>query len=194
MLSPVESELERGVFMNEIKIWYFLNYPHVVKLHGTCHVGRPFFVCELASNGILTDFTAREEREGRRVLWQKLHEVALGLHFLYERNVTHGDLKGNNILVGADGTAELTDIGLSSMLTSSAKLTPVVGTKLEICDGKRPMFEWGQRLVMRAVPFRPKCLSDEQWELIQKRRVFEPSQRPEAALVVEKLKQSRKWS
>jgi serine/threonine protein kinase len=127
MLGPVDNEVERGVFMNEIKIWFYLNYPHVVKLHGACHVGRPFFVCEFASNGILTDFIAREERDGRHVLWQKIYEVALGLHFLHGRNVTHGDLKGNNILVGADGTAKLTDFGLSSMLTSSAEPTPVVG-------------------------------------------------------------------
>ncbi|KAG7381596.1 Leucine-rich repeat serine/threonine-protein kinase 2 [Phytophthora pseudosyringae] len=226
MLSPVESEMERGVFMNEIKIWYFLNYPHVVKLHGACHVGRPFFVCELASNGILTDYTAREEREGRRVLWQKLHEVALGLHFLHERNVTHGDLKGNNILVGADGTAKLTDFGLSSMLTSSTEPTPVAGTigalrwkapevlsgasvssyaadiysfGMSIIEAATHALPWGNQMPdsavryhvvkMRALPPRPECLSDEQWELVEKMCAFEPAQRPEVALVVEKLKQ-----
>ncbi|GMF34286.1 unnamed protein product [Phytophthora lilii] len=225
MLNPVDSEMERSIFMNEIKIWYYLNYPHVVKLHGACHVGRPFFVCEFASNGILTDFIVKEENSGRHVLWQKLYEVALGLHFLHERNVTHGDLKGNNILVGADGTAKLTDFGLSSMLTSSAEPTPVVGTTgavrwkapeilsgasgasyaadiysfgMSIIEAATHALPWGNQMPdsavryhvvkMRALPNRPARLTDEQWELIQNMCAFEPSQRPEIVVVVERLK------
>ncbi|KAK1933543.1 Serine/threonine-protein kinase HT1 [Phytophthora citrophthora] len=226
MLSPVDNEMGRDLFMNEIKIWFYLNYPHVVKLHGACHVGRPFFVCEFASNGILADYIAKEAREGHHVLWQKLYEVALGLHFLHERNVTHGDLKGNNILVGADGTAKLTDFGMSLMLTGSAETMPVVGTigalrwkapevlsgasvssytadiysfGMSIIEAATHALPWGNQMPdsavryqvvkMRALPPRPECLSDEQWELVQKMCTFEPSLRPEITVVVEKLKQ-----
>ncbi|KAG6612292.1 TKL protein kinase [Phytophthora cinnamomi] len=225
MLSPVDNEMERSVFMNEIKIWFYLNYPHVVKLHGACHVGRPFFVCEFASNGILTDYIVKEEREGRRVLWRKLHEVALGLHFLHERNVTHGDLKGNNILVGADGAAKLTDFGLSCLLTSSAEPAPIVGTigalrwkapevlngasgasyaadiysfGMSIIEAATHALPWGNQMPdtavryhvvkLKALPIRPDSFSDEQWELIQRMCAFEPSERPETAVVVAKLK------
>ncbi|KAH7485415.1 putative serine/threonine-protein kinase/receptor R826 [Phytophthora ramorum] len=225
MLNPVDNELERSLFMNEIRIWYYLNYPHVVKLHGACHVGRPFFVCEFASNGILTDFIVRQEREGHHVLWQKLYEAALGLHFLHERSVTHGDLKGNNILVGADGTAKLTDFGLSCMLTSSAEPTPIVGTigalrwkapevlngasgasyaadiysfGMSIVEAATHALPWGNQMPdsavryhvvkLKALPSRPERLTDEQWELVEKMCAFEPTQRPEIAVVVEKLK------
>ncbi|RLN62586.1 hypothetical protein BBP00_00004675 [Phytophthora kernoviae] len=152
MLNPVDNELDRGVFMNEIKIWYYLNFPHVVKLHGACHVGRPFFVCEFASNGILTDFLAREEREGRHVLWQKLYEVALGLHFLHERNVTHGDLKGNNILVSADGLAKLTDFGL----------TDIYSFGMSIIEAATHALPWGNQMPDSATT--PNCKKIQQGE------------------------------
>ncbi|RLN97574.1 hypothetical protein BBJ28_00019752 [Nothophytophthora sp. Chile5] len=124
LLNPVNDEHARKDLMNEIHIWSQLSHPYVVKLHGACHVGQPFFVCEFASRGILPDYLAKEEREGRHVTWQKLYEVGLGLHYLHRCNVTHGDLKGNNILVGADGAAKLTDFGLSAVLSSSMQPAP----------------------------------------------------------------------
>jgi serine/threonine protein kinase len=42
-----------------------------------------------------------------------LYQAALGLTYLHERGIVHGDLKGNNILVSADNEAKLTDFGLS---------------------------------------------------------------------------------
>lgn len=44
---------------------------------------------------------------------------ALGLDYIHKNGVVHGDLKLNNILVGADRMAKLADFGLSSMRTYS---------------------------------------------------------------------------
>lgn len=103
-----------GVFEREVYIWHHLNHPHIVKLYGACHVGgHQFFVCEHAAKGTLDTYLRAENAEGET--WQKLLQAALGLQYLHQHGVVHGDLKCDNILVGADGAAKLTDFGLSAV-------------------------------------------------------------------------------
>lgn len=100
----------RQMFEREVDIWFRLSHPHVVRLFGACHVGRPFFVCEYAPNGSLEKFLARHPGE----IWKKLYEASLGVLFLHERGIVHCDLKCNNVVVGSDNKAKVTDFGLSS--------------------------------------------------------------------------------
>ncbi|EGZ20751.1 hypothetical protein PHYSODRAFT_495798, partial [Phytophthora sojae] len=105
-----------AVFRREVDIWFGFNHPHVVRLFGACHVGKPFFVCEYAPNGTLVSYLRKNPDE----IWAKLHEAALGVQYLHARDVVHGDLKGNNIVIGSDMKAKVTDFGLSSTLVSGA--------------------------------------------------------------------------
>jgi serine/threonine protein kinase len=50
------------------------------------------------------------------VVWQKLHEAALGLEYIHSQNVVHNDLKCNSILIGMGGEAKLIDFGLSALV------------------------------------------------------------------------------
>ncbi|KAF1336851.1 Transmembrane protein, partial [Globisporangium splendens] len=52
----------------------------------------------------------------KHLAWQKMHEAALGLEYLHGQNVTHNDLKCDNVLIGLDGKAKLIDFGLSCLL------------------------------------------------------------------------------
>ncbi|KAG8769143.1 hypothetical protein FRC12_005139 [Ceratobasidium sp. 428] len=40
-------------------------------------------------------------------------QVASGLAYLHDNSIVFGDLKGQNVLIGHDGVAKLTDFGLS---------------------------------------------------------------------------------
>ncbi|EGZ10101.1 hypothetical protein PHYSODRAFT_522600 [Phytophthora sojae] len=117
-------QADKADFFHEIDVWFSLNHPNVVKLFGACHVGTPFFLCEYAENGTLPQF-ARDQKwqdwipgyslfgRPRNPVWAALYNAAKGLQHLHQRGVIHGDLMGNNILVGADRKAKLTDFGLS---------------------------------------------------------------------------------
>lgn len=119
-------EKNRELFLDEVEIWIKLKHPHIVTLFRACHVGNPFFVCDLASNGTLLDYLSKDKT--RSEVWIKLHEAALGLQYLHtEHKVVHGDLKCNNILIGADKKAKLADFGLSFVLGDSRKEIPPVG-------------------------------------------------------------------
>ncbi|KAG6623603.1 TKL protein kinase [Phytophthora cinnamomi] len=59
---------------------------------------------------------------------EKLKEVAAGLGYLHSQEVVHGDLKGNNIVVSNDGTAMLTDFGLSFQESGSCSVKKMKDT------------------------------------------------------------------
>lgn len=135
--------------MREANIWSTLNHPNVVKLYGACHAGnsssplrsldeserqterRPFFVCEYASEGTLNEYLKKWEsrHQSRSNVWKCLCEAARGLQHLHESGIIHGDLKGNNILVGSDYQAKLTDFGLSAF----AKKLKWTGSTKTVC-------------------------------------------------------------
>ncbi|KAF1323199.1 Serine/threonine protein kinase, partial [Globisporangium splendens] len=113
----------KAQFMQEVQVWGELRHPHVLPFLGACHIGKLFFVCEYATNGTLPTFLRRHNN--RKSTWERLYEVALGLQCLHGRHIIHGDLKGNNLLVGADGKVKLADFGLSRIVASSSTLRPV---------------------------------------------------------------------
>jgi hypothetical protein len=110
----------KASFFREVEVWSTLNNPHIVRLFGACHVSTPaFFVCEDATGG---NFVDRFE-EDRSELWRLFYEAALGLFYLHSRKVVHGDLKCNNIVIGADNRAKLIDFGFAFVRKHSAGLS-----------------------------------------------------------------------
>lgn len=110
-------------FMREVKIWHKLNHPHVVKLFGACHDSMPpFFVCEDAELGNLDDFLYSHDK-AKTMIWRLLYQASLGLAYLHHKKIVHGDLKCNNILIGADKKARLGDFGLSFIRSESKTMS-----------------------------------------------------------------------
>ncbi|DAZ98653.1 TPA: hypothetical protein N0F65_000848 [Lagenidium giganteum] len=118
----LQSERDVSAFTKEIKIWHELNHGNVLRMYGACHVSTPpFIICEDATNGRLDHYLYKEENKNK--VWRLLHQTAVGLRYVHSRDIVHGDLKCNNILVGADGNARLSDFGLSFVRTRSSVLS-----------------------------------------------------------------------
>ncbi|KAG3107610.1 hypothetical protein PI124_g14956 [Phytophthora idaei] len=113
-------------FRRESTVWYGLDHPNVVKMYGACHEGMPiFFVCEYVKGGNFVDLFEKDKTH----LWRLFYSAALGLRYLHDKNIVHGDLKCNNILVEPtkDGKkAKICDFGFSyvrdrSQMSAKAK-------------------------------------------------------------------------
>ncbi|KAE8969126.1 hypothetical protein PR001_g27593, partial [Phytophthora rubi] len=95
-----------SMFEREVRVWQQLRHLNVLKLYGVCQAGSDvsFFVCEYASQGSLTEYanTLCEYSFGEGTppsRWKYLHGAALGLAYLHERGIIHGDLRCSNILI-----------------------------------------------------------------------------------------------
>lgn len=124
----------RERFQVEGKLLARLNHPRIVKVtdFGTDETsGRPYFVMDLVRDERgqvrqLSDVepgTADEETIGK---WYD--DLRMGLAYIHANGVIHRDLKLQNVLIGPDGHAVLTDFGISKIFDAKGDGVQVVDT------------------------------------------------------------------
>ncbi len=135
----------RRRFETEGRLLAKLNHPRIVKVtdFGTDEAtGKPYFVMDLVLDESgqpksLSDVepgTVDEEMIGR---WYD--DLREGLAYIHSKGVVHRDLKLQNILVGPDGHAVLTDFGVSKVFDSSGDgntVVDVVNTIVKMREGR----------------------------------------------------------
>uniref|UniRef100_A0ACD5VU23 Uncharacterized protein n=1 Tax=Avena sativa TaxID=4498 RepID=A0ACD5VU23_AVESA len=106
-----------------------LSSPHVLPCLGfraAAAAGECQLFLEFAPGGSVADVA---ERSGGRLEEAAIRayaaDVARGLAYLHGRSVVHGDVKGRNIVVGADGRAKIADFGCARTVGSDR---PIGGT------------------------------------------------------------------
>ncbi|HKB36828.1 MAG TPA: tetratricopeptide repeat protein, partial [Gemmataceae bacterium] len=94
------------------------------------HDGRPFLSLEYVEGGNLRQKIAGQpqlERDAARLV----EALARAVHYMHQRGILHRDLKPNNVLLTADGTAKISDFGVAKVLDADLGLTrseAVLGT------------------------------------------------------------------
>lgn len=101
--------------------WYKQSHPNLIKLFGACHIGSSqFLVYEVMPEGKpLNEFV--KDKPSRSSTWNCLYKAALGLQHLHLRNVIHGSLRSENIIVGSNSVTKLCGIGESMYKLHSEK-------------------------------------------------------------------------
>ncbi|KAG8795262.1 hypothetical protein FRC12_016609 [Ceratobasidium sp. 428] len=95
----------------ELYTWFTLSHPNIAELLGMAvFQGRIAMISPWITPGDFYKFIDRFPEADRMDLCL---QVANGLTYLHEHNVVFGDLKAQNVLIGSDGIAKLTDFGLS---------------------------------------------------------------------------------
>ena len=144
----------RERFLVEGRLLARLSHPRIVKVtdFGTDDAsGRPYFVMDLVLNGrgemqLLSDVqpgTVDEEMIGR---WYD--DLRDGLAYIHANGVIHRDLKLQNVLIGPDGHAVLTDFGISRIFDAK-------GDGVQIVDTVRTLVKMreGRSLVMGSLGY-----------------------------------------
>ena len=144
----------RERFLVEGRLLARLNHPRIVKVtdFGTDgEGGQPYFVMDLVLNGrgemqLLSDVqpgTVDEEMVGR---WYD--DLREGLAYIHANGIIHRDLKLQNVLIGPDDHAVLTDFGIS-------KIFDAKGDGVQIVDTVRTLVKLreGRSLVMGSLGY-----------------------------------------
>ena len=132
-------------FTVEGKLLARLGHPRIVKVtdFGTDEAsGKPYFVMDLVLNGrgemqLLSDVepgTVDEEKVG-----QWYDDLREGLAYIHANGVIHRDLKLQNVLIGPDGHAVLTDFGISKIFDAKGdgvQIVDTVRTLVKVREGR----------------------------------------------------------
>jgi tRNA A-37 threonylcarbamoyl transferase component Bud32 len=100
-----------------------LDHPNVIQVHRAgAHEQRPYIVMEFVEGQ-----TLRQSLSGPRLPMTKtleiMAQVARGLNAIHATGVVHRDLSVNNIMVTADGTAKILDLGLARLADTGVTAT-----------------------------------------------------------------------
>ena len=127
-----------GIMTRRIKFeqeCHFLNdmrHPHIVEYLGTSHdpaSGLLMLLMELMDES-LTHFLERSQQPlAFHTEVNLCHDIAKALVYIHSKEIIHRDLSSNNILLLA-GRAKITDFGMSKLLDSNRRMTP-----LTMCPG-----------------------------------------------------------
>ncbi|KAJ7779273.1 kinase-like domain-containing protein [Mycena metata] len=104
-------------FTREALVWRQLCHPNLLPFFGVYYFDtRLCLVSPWMENGNIMQFLKREPIMMIMVRVSLMLDVALGLQYLHEQKVIHGDLKAINVLVTPSRRACICDFGLSSIV------------------------------------------------------------------------------
>ena len=111
-------------FEQEYRAAAAMDHPHVVRALDFCGTGpTPFLVMEFVDGESLGSKVDRDGPMPEDVAVRIIAQVCQGLHRAHKQQLIHRDVKPDNILLTADGTAKLTDLGLVKMADDELNLT-----------------------------------------------------------------------
>lgn len=116
-LTDEEREVATQRAMREARISAGLHHPHAVMVYDVVeHDGRPCIVMQLVVSTTLSELLSEHGRltpaEAARIGAQ----IASALAAAHELHIVHRDVKPGNILIAADGSAMISDFGISYAL------------------------------------------------------------------------------
>ena len=172
-----ENEDFVAMFIEEARVGSQLQHPHVVQINdfGRDERGGYFLVMEWVEGLDLRSYLKAFHQDGQQAPWPLVVAICIealrGLAAAHERTegaVIHRDINPQNVLVGVNGIAKLTDFGLSRAMDRARMTQPdIVKGKVgylapEITQGKNPSVQtdiFGAGIML--------------WEVLAGRRLFD---------------------
>lgn len=123
---PINFDETTGrLFLKEMRIWEGLDHPNIAKLNSVNIFPVPYVEMEFLE----TPLSALEKPVPPGESVKIIYGVAEGLGYAHSRGIIHRDIKPQNIMLSAEGTAKITDWGLGKIM-SDGNETTIVGFSL----------------------------------------------------------------
>ena len=117
-------------FSQEAEAGLKLHHPNIVEMYDYGEQEkRHFMVMEYVEGSNLRDFLKLRVRLPEKAALPLILGLAHGLQYSLERNITHRDIKGTNILVASNGAAKLVDFGLATIGGDDKKMAVAHGLR-----------------------------------------------------------------
>lgn len=112
-------------FARERQIHARFRHPNIAQLFdgGVTPDGHSYFVMELIEGRPIAEYSVEQGLE-LPALMRLFLQVCSAVQYAHARLVVHADIKPNNILVTADGTAKLLDFGVARVLQQAGETAP----------------------------------------------------------------------
>ena len=135
-LSPEVYITKNKELLLEAALLAQFNHPNILKLVGVVTITEKYFIvlsyCEF---GTLLDYLKNQSERSIVTFSSRmdiLNDVSMGLEYLHDLSVIHGDIACRNILVNSNNRYQISDFGLSRM----------VGQQYKLPDGYKIPFRW----------------------------------------------------
>ena len=125
------SKVDFAQLENEAHAISLLNHKNIATIYELEIVDHhPFIVLEYLPGGTLKEKILREGKLSVDESIAITMQVADGLAYAHSKNITHRDIKSDNIMFSEDGTVKITDFGISKIRTETSMTTrgEIVGT------------------------------------------------------------------
>ncbi|KAJ7578093.1 kinase-like domain-containing protein [Mycena floridula] len=111
----------------EAAIWSRLSHPNLLPFIGICDdiAPWPVLVSPFYRYGHIHKYLQKNPTAARMPI---IHAIASGMEYLHSKDIVHGDLKAQNILVDKRGNPSICDFGVSKILGARGFTTMSVGT------------------------------------------------------------------
>uniref|UniRef100_A0A0X3PHP6 Serine/threonine-protein kinase ULK3 n=1 Tax=Schistocephalus solidus TaxID=70667 RepID=A0A0X3PHP6_SCHSO len=119
--------------IDEIRILKELRHRNITQLIDfTWDSNYVYMFIEYMSGGDLSHFLRSQKRLPERVIRYFLQQLAFALHYLFQKNIVHMDIKPQNILLTSSSppTLKLTDFGFAQSLMATVKMGEIRGSLL----------------------------------------------------------------
>lgn len=99
-------------FSSMVEQYVRIDHPNVIRTYGACHVGsEQLLLCEMTRTSSLKDLVAGGATHPAYV-WSYIRDAAMGLQYLHEHGIVHGNLQNSVIMLGTDNKIKITEFGM----------------------------------------------------------------------------------
>jgi serine/threonine protein kinase len=113
-LSPIDADEANRRAMREGRITARLHHPHAIAVYDVAeHAGQPCLIMEYLPSSSLATVLSTDGELRPDTVARIGSQIASALAAAHQAGIVHRDIKPGNVLLAGDGTAKITDFGIS---------------------------------------------------------------------------------